>query len=450
VNDSDRDSPSMLDLIERKKAGRALDEEELRFLCRGVLDGSIPDYQLAAWLMAVWFKGMDAAETLALTRGMVATGATMNWSGIDRPVVDKHSTGGVGDKTSLVLVPLVAAAGLAFAKMSGRGLGHTGGTLDKLESIPGFDVQLSPTALRAQIARIGCALVGQSPELVPADGVLYALRDVTRTVDSVPLIASSIMSKKLAAGAGSIILDVKYGPGAFMPEAGDARALGMAMLAIGEGAGRRVRAVISSMEQPLGRAVGNALEVREAIETLRGEGPDDLWLLTRALGAQLLVMSGACAELKEAADRLTRLRDAGDGLERLRLLIEAQGGDPHVTDDPSRLPRAPVVHSMAATAAGWVAGIDPRRIADAVLRLGGARTVKGADIDPAVGVRIVAGVGDEVRQGEPLAEIHAASEAGARAVESGIREAYLVVGHPGECPSPRPLEIVHGQSSVPS
>lgn len=434
--------PSMLELIERKKSGLQLQPAELDFLCRGVVEGSIPDYQLAAWLMAVWFRGMDAAETLALTRAMVATGATLDWSGLGRPVVDKHSTGGVGDKTSIVLVPLLAAAGVAFAKMSGRGLGHTGGTLDKLESIPGFEVNLSPAALRAQVERIGCALVGQSPELVPADAALYSLRDVTRTVDSVPLIASSVMSKKLAAGAGAIVLDVKHGAGAFMATAEEARLLARTMVEIGVGAGRRVRAVISAMEEPLGRRVGNALEVREAIEALRGEGPADLWALTRELGVQLLLLSGIRSDSATTADELEALRRTGDPLRRLEQLIEAQGGDPRVVEDPSRLPAAEVVVRVPSPRGGWVAGLDARIVADVVLRLGGARRVQGERIDPAVGVTLCAKVGDRIEAGDTLAEVHAASAGAAGAVEGLVRAAYRLSEDPRDCRRQAPTEVI--------
>jgi pyrimidine-nucleoside phosphorylase len=406
------------------------------------VDGTIPDYQLAAWLMAVWFRGMTAEETLAFTRSLVATGEVLDWTGIDRPVVDKHSTGGVGDKTSLVLVPLVAAAGLAFAKMSGRGLGHTGGTLDKLESIPGFDVRLTPRQLRAQVERIGCALVGQSPELVPADGLLYALRDVTRTVDSVPLIAGSVMSKKLAAGASSIVLDVKYGAGAFMKDVGEARILARAMVDIGRGAGRRMRGVLSSMDQPLGRTVGNALEVREAIETLRGDGPADLWELTLELGVQLLMLAGVGDDREAMTDRLVEVRDSGAALRRFQELVEAQGGDPRVADDPGRLPSAPVVIPVEATRRGRIAALDARAVADVVLRLGGARRVKGDSIDPAVGIRLLHTVGEKVREGQPLAEIHAASPAAAREVEGLLRGAFGIAEGDEKSLTPKGLEIV--------
>ena len=435
-------TPSALELIERKKHGGPLSEDELRYLCQGAVEGTIPDYQLAAWLMATWFAGMSSAETLALARAMVASGTTLDWTGLDRPVVDKHSTGGVGDKTSLVLVPLIAATGLAFAKMSGRGLGHTGGTLDKLEAIPGFRVGLSLAELRSQVERIGCALVGQTPELVPADGVLYALRDATRTVDSVPLIASSVMSKKLAGGAAAIVLDVKYGAGAFMGTVQEARQLAVEMVAIGRGAGRRVRAVLSPMDRPLGRCVGNALEVREAIETLRGEGPGDLWELTRALGVQLLLLAGTYSDPDAAAAELTRVLYSGAALRRVGRLIEAQGGDPRVIDDPDRLPGARWIETIATTSDGRVCGIDPRAIAEAVLVLGGARRVKGERIDPSVGVRLLVEVGEEVRRGQAVAEIHARSEAEAEAVRERLRAAFTVVSDATALP-PRPgLEIV--------
>lgn len=433
---------NVVSLIEKKKRGEPLSREELGYLVDGFLAGRIPDYQLSAWLMAVWFRGMASAETLAFTQVLVGSGRTLDWSGVDGPVVDKHSTGGVGDKTSLVLVPLMAAAGLPFAKMSGRGLGHTGGTLDKLESIPGFEVSLPLDRLRTQVLDIGCALVGQTPELVPADGALYALRDVTGTVDAVPLIASSIMSKKLAGGAGVIVLDVKYGAGAFLTSRDDARELARVMVGIGEGAGRRVRAVLSSMEQPLGHAVGNALEVREAIETLRGGGPDDLWDLTLQLGTQLALMAGKAATSAEAAETLTRLRDSGAAAAKLRALIAAQGGDPRVVDDLSLLPAAPHVTLFHAPADGWVDALDAREVAFAALDLGAGRRAKGEAVDPAVGIEVLKRIGDRVSAGDEIARIHARSPeaaapaaarlAGAlRLVESEITAspaAYEVIG----------------------
>ncbi|MBW3628321.1 MAG: thymidine phosphorylase [Gemmatimonadetes bacterium] len=403
-------SLSVVALIERKKHGEALTPDEIRLLLRGLVNGEIPDYQIAAWLMAVYFQGMTDGETLALTLCMVESGATLDWSHLPRLPVDKHSTGGVGDKTSLVLVPLMAAAGLPFVKMSGRGLGHTGGTLDKLESIAGFSVDLSIDELRRQIDEIGCALVGQSATLVPADGLLYALRDVTGTVDSLPLIASSIMSKKIAGGAGAIVLDVKYGSGAFMRQVEHARALAHAMVRIGEGAGRRVGAVLSSMEEPLGRTVGNALEVREAIETLRGDGPGDLRDLALELGTRLLLLAGDAADAVEARAFLEKRYRSGAALERFERLVAVQGGDTSVFSDLSRLPTAPVVSVWAAPEAGWVARVDARGIADTALALGAGRRQKTDDVDPAVGVVLLKKTGERVEVGEPLVEIHARTD----------------------------------------
>jgi len=427
----------MVPLIERKKRGEELSAEELGALLEGYVAGGVPDYQLAAWLMAVCWRGMGEAETLAMTRAMVASGEVLDWEGIGRPTVDKHSTGGVGDKTSIVLVPLMAAAGAAFVKMSGRGLGHTGGTLDKLEAIPGFRVEIEPGRMRRQVERIGAALVGQSPSLVPADGKLYALRDVTATVDSVPLIASSIMSKKLAGGARSIVLDVKWGSGAFMTTLEEARELARTLVRIGEGAGRSTRAVLSSMREPLGRAVGNALEVREAIETLHGRGPADLWELTLELGTHQLLMSGLAADRDAARATLTRLRDGGEGARKLAELVEAQDGDPRVVDDPSILPAAPVVRTVAMEEGEprWVAQADARAVGDAALALGAGRRAKGDPIDPAVGIVMRARIGDRVEPGAPLAEIHSRDEAGARQAEVALRAAFVLSAGPVAAPA---------------
>jgi pyrimidine-nucleoside phosphorylase len=417
-------STGAVPLIERKKNGGELSGEEIGGLLAGYLGKTVPDYQMAAWLMAVCWRGMTEGETLAMTRAMVESGATLEWEGLDRPTVDKHSTGGVGDKTSLVLVPLMAEAGAAFVKMSGRGLGHTGGTLDKLEAIAGFRTSLELDEMRAQVRRIGCALVGQSPELVPADGALYSLRDVTATVDSVPLIASSIMSKKLAGGASTIVLDVKWGSGAFMATPEAARDLAAALVKIGEGAGRRTRAVLSSMREPLGRAVGNALEVREAFETLAGGGPADLWALTVELGTHLMLLSGLAATAEEAERTLTTLRDSGAASRRMELLVEAQGGDPRVVARPGLLPTAPIVRTVTARADGWVAEADARTVADAALGLGAGRRQKGDPVDFAVGVVMRARVGDRVAPGAPLADVHARTEAAADAAEARLREAF--------------------------
>jgi pyrimidine-nucleoside phosphorylase len=413
-------SASMVSLIERKKAGHELSGAELEWICREHLGGSVPDYQVSAWLMAVCWRGLSDAETLALTRAMIATGESLEWPA-DRPVIDKHSTGGVGDKTSLVLVPLLAAAGLTFVKMSGRGLGHTGGTLDKLESIPGYRVDLPIERLRAQVSRIGCALVGQSPELVPADGALYALRDVTATVDSLPLIASSVMAKKLAAGARALVLDVKYGSGAFMAGRDHARELARAMVAIGEGAGRRVRALLSPMDEPLGRAIGNALEVREAIEALTVGGPADLHELTLELGAHLMLLAGATPRLEDARAGLRTLLASGAGADKLEQLIAAQGGDPRVVAEPGRLPTARNVVTLPSPAAGWVERLDARRIADAALLLGAGRRARGDAIDHRAGIRLLVKRGERVERGQPLAELHL----GRAEAEAAARDAFL-------------------------
>jgi len=424
-------------LIERKKNGGELSRDEIAGLLRGYVAGEVPDYQVSAWMMAVLWRGMTEAETLAMTRAMVASGRELEWEGIGRPTVDKHSTGGVGDKTSIVLVPLMAAAGAAFVKMSGRGLGHTGGTLDKLEAIPGFRVEIPLDEMRRQVERVGAALVGQSPELVPADGKLYALRDVTATVDSVPLIASSIMSKKLAGGARSIVLDVKWGSGAFMTTLDEARTLARMLVRIGEGAGRRTRAVLSSMREPLGRAVGNALEVREAIDTLHGRGPADLWALTLELGAHQLLLSGLARDADEARATLTRLRDGGEGARKLAELIQAQHGDPRVVDDPSILASAPVVVAMEMEGDGarWVAEADARAIGDAALVLGAGRRKKGDPIDPAVGIVLRARIGDRVEPGQPLADVHARTEAEARQAIEALRAAFVLSPEPVAAPS---------------
>jgi pyrimidine-nucleoside phosphorylase len=429
-------------LIERKKNGEELSADEIAWLLRGYVAGEVPDYQVSAWLMAVRWRGMSEPETLAMTRAMVASGRELEWEGIGRPTVDKHSTGGVGDKTSIVLVPLMAAAGAAFVKMSGRGLGHTGGTLDKLEAIPGFRVEIPLDEMRRQVERIGAALVGQSPELVPADGKLYALRDVTATVDSMPLIASSIMSKKLAGGARSIVLDVKWGSGAFMTTLDEARTLARTLVRIGEGAGRRTRAVLSSMREPLGRAVGNALEVREAIDTLHGRGPADLWALTLELGTHQLLLSGLASSADEARATLTRLRDSGEGVRKLAELVAAQHGDPRVVDDPSLLAAAPTVVEMKMEGDGprWVAEADARAIGDAALVLGAGRRKKGDPIDPAVGIVMRARIGDRVEPGQPLADVHARGESDAHRAIDALRAAIVL--------SPEPVSAVQDAYEV--
>jgi pyrimidine-nucleoside phosphorylase len=414
------------DLIVRKRDGGELSSAEIEGLIAGFTRGEIPDYQMSAFLMAVYFRGMTAAETTALTLAMARSGEVLDLGALAARAVDKHSSGGVGDKVSLVLVPLVASAGVPVPKLSGRGLGHTGGTLDKLEAIPRFRTDLSEAEFRAQVERVGCAIAGQSARLVPADAKLYALRDVTGTVDSLPLIASSIMCKKLAAGAGAILLDVKCGRGAFMKAEADARALAEAMVAIGRAAGRRTAAVISTMDAPLGRAVGNALEVREAIMTLRGAGPADLEALCLTLGGWMLLLGQRVRTPEEGTDELKRRLASGAGLAKLGEMIHAQGGDAGVTEDLDRLPEAPVHLPVPAAASGFVSAIDATAIGLAAMRLGAGRARKGDPIDPGVGVIIERPVGSPVRAGESVAVIHARDATAGEAATSEIAAAFAI------------------------
>jgi pyrimidine-nucleoside phosphorylase len=357
---------------------------------------------------------------------MVRSGSTLELGALAARAVDKHSSGGVGDKTSLVVVPLVAAAGVPVPKLSGRGLGHTGGTLDKLESIPGFRTTLSEEAFIAQVGRVGCAIAGQSDRLVPADAKFYALRDVTATVDSIPLIASSIMSKKIAAGSHAILLDVKCGRGAFMKTETDARSLAQAMVEIGRHAGRRTVAVLSAMDEPLGRAVGNAVEVREAIDTLRGDGPPDLEALSLTIGGWMLVLGGKTASADNGVEQLRRLLRSGAALDKFEEMVAAQGGDPTVARDPSRLPQAPIHLPVPAPAAGVVAAIDALAVGVAATRLGAGRVKKGDPIDPTVGITLRRKTGDAVARGDALATVHARTEEDARRGVADVAAAYAV------------------------
>jgi pyrimidine-nucleoside phosphorylase len=418
-----------LELIREKRDGGAHSVEAIDFLVRGATNGSIPDYQLAAWLMAVRLKGMTDEETKSLTLAMAASGRRLDLSSIPGKKVDKHSTGGVGDKATLVVAPLVASAGIPVAKLSGRALGHSGGTLDKLESIPGFKVDLPVDAFVEQVRRIGIAVAGQTADMVPADKVFYALRDTTATVDSVPLIASSVMSKKLAAGADAILLDVKVGRGAFVAGLEEAEALARALVAIGSGAGRETVAYITDMDQPLGRAVGNALEVAEAIATLRGEGPPDLELLSLRLAGEMLRLAGAPGQ-----DLRRKLQD-GSALRKFAQLISAQSGDPAVVDDPARLPAAAVRRSVSAPQTGLVTAIDPLEIALAAKSLGAGRDRKDAPIDLSVGIVLEKKVGEPVQTGEALAIVHAATAAAAEKVAARVAAAFSM----GQQAAPRPL-----------
>ena len=425
-----------VELILAKRNGEAHSREQLEWLISGMLRGEVADYQIAAWLMAVCWRGMTPQETADLTAVMAASGRRLDLSGAAPFVVDKHSTGGVGDKTTLVVAPLVAACGVPVGKMSGRGLGFSGGTIDKLESIPGFRVQLSDEEFIEGVRRVGLVVAAQTADLAPADGRLYSLRDVTGTVESLPLIASSIMSKKLAAGANAIVLDVKVGKGAFMKTEADARALAEAMVTIGRAAGLQVRAVLSSMDQPLGYAIGNALEVREAIETLRGAGPADLRDLALALGGQLLAMAGAAPDANAARPILLDALTSGAALAKLRAFIANQGGDATYIDRPEQLPTAPTVVPLPAPAGGYVGAIDAEVLGMAAVSLGAGRQVKGEAIDPAVGFMLRRKIGDAVRPGEALLDIHARTPERAAQVMDAVVAAFVVQDTP---PPPPPL-----------
>ena len=421
---------TIVDVIQRKRDGRELSAEEID----EIVLGDVPEYQLTAFLMAVYFKGLSSKETFALTDAMVRSGETIDLhAAIGRRVVDKHSTGGVGDKATLAVGPVVAACDVPFGKMSGRGLGHTGGTLDKLESIPGFRVELSTDEFVQQVREVGIAVVGQSANLVPADKKLYSLRDVTATVDNVSLIAASIMSKKIASGADAIVLDVKVGDGAFMKTVADAVVLAQAMIALGRHAGRDVVVELTDMDQPLGRAVGNALEVRESLATLRGEGPEDLTELVVESCAHLLELSDLGVDLAEGRRRAEAAIADGSAVGAYERWIRAQGGDP----DESALPKAPYVREVFAPRGGFVSRLAALPVGVAALHLGAGRRTKDEDVDHAVGIVCRKKRGDAVEEGEALAEIHARDEASAEDAAAAVRDAYELGGDP-----PPPVPIV--------
>lgn len=413
-------------LVERKRDGGRISPSEWRALMRAYAAGEVPDYQMAALAMAIFFVGLDRDEVVALTDAMLTSGATLDLDHLRVGRVDKHSTGGVGDKVSLVLAPLVAACGVAVPMMSGRGLGHTGGTLDKLESIPGFRTDLPLAVATAQIERIGCALIGQTREIAPADRKLYALRDATATVESIPLIAASIMSKKLAEGLTGLVLDVKCGSGAFLPEMDRGLTLARTMIELGVDHGCPVVALLTAMDRPLGRACGNALEVEESIMALRGEGPADLMAVTYALGAEMLLLGGAARTRDDARRRMEVAISSGTALERFRQIIEAQGGNPAVVDDPSLLPQAAECEFYVAPRDGVVAQVEPRAIGRGITALGGGRTRVEDVIDPSVGFVITARPGDVVRAGEPLATILARDAAGVASGRDTLTRAIVV------------------------
>ena len=395
-----------VDLIRTKRDGGQLDRAALDWFVAGVTDGSVPDYQASALLMAIVLRGMTAEETVALTAAMVRSGVRVDYPGLPHPAVDKHSTGGVGDKTSLILAPLAAACGAYVPMMSGRGLGHTGGTLDKLEAIPGFRTRLSLDELRRSVRAIGCAMIGQTSDVAPADRALYALRDVTGTVESIPLITASIMSKKIAEGVGGLVLDVKCGAGAFMKTEADARRLADALVETGEMAGVRTEAMITAMDTPLGRTVGNALETIESIETLKGRGPSDLEALSIELAARMVLLSGLEADLARATARVRRALASGAGLEKFREIVSNQGGDPSALDDYSRFPSTPDRHVLRADRAGVVVGLGAEAAGRAAVGLGAGRDRLDTPVDPGVGLVIVAPVGADVQTGDPILEIH--------------------------------------------
>uniref|UniRef100_A0A7V3V0C4 Thymidine phosphorylase n=1 Tax=candidate division WOR-3 bacterium TaxID=2052148 RepID=A0A7V3V0C4_UNCW3 len=413
-----------LSLLARKQQRGRLKIEEIEWLINAYTRGEIPDYQMSAWLMAVYLRGLDKSETVALTRAMMNSGTVLDLSSIPGPKIDKHSTGGVGDKVSLMLAPLVAACGVVVPMISGRSLGHTGGTLDKLESIPGFRTNLTEAEFIAALKKIGVAMVGQTEQICPADRKIYALRDVTNTVASIPLIAASIMSKKLAEGIDGLVLDVKTGTGAFMTTRRQARKLARLMIDIGTALGKRVVALITSMAQPLGRTVGNALEVREAIDTLKGRGPADLLEITLTLGAEMLMLAEIVTNRQQARRLLLRALEKGQGLEKFRQIIETQGGNPAVIDNPELLPRAKYVKEVYATGSGYIRSINALQVGKLGLELGLGRKKLDDRIDTAAGFVFLKKVGEPVRNGEPIVQVHSNSQLLGEQVGAELAKAF--------------------------
>jgi pyrimidine-nucleoside phosphorylase len=428
-----------IDVIRKKRDGGELSRGEIESLIAAYTRGDIPDYQVSAWLMAVVLRGMTRAETAVLTDAMLRSGEVLDLSFLSAKKVDKHSTGGVGDKTSLVLAPLVAAAGLAVPMISGRGLGHTGGTLDKLESIPGFNVNLQISQFRSILERCGCAMIGQTAEIAPADRKLYALRDVTGTVESPYLICASIMSKKLAEGIDALVLDVKTGSGAFMKSEEDAAFLAELMVETGERMGKQVVALITDMDQPLGNMIGNALEVVEVLEVLRGGGPEDLRQLCRELAGWMLHLGGVSGTVADGRQRSDKLISSGEALKFFRKMVELQGGDPGVIDDARRLPQARRTVTISSTKDGYLASLHCEQLGTAVVILGGGRERKEDSVDPAVGLVLHKKVGDQVSVGEPLATIHYNVETRAARARQLIEESL----HFADAPPDKQRPLVH-------
>lgn len=421
-----------VDIIIKKRDKQELNQEEIEFFVHGFTTGEIPDYQVSAWAMAVLLNGMTDQETTFLTQAMAHSGDILDLSSISSIVVDKHSTGGVGDKTTLVVAPLVAACGLKVGKMSGRGLGFSGGTLDKLESIPGYRVDLSVTEFLQQLKDIGVVVTGQSADLAPADGKLYGLRDVTGTVPAMPLIASSVMSKKIAAGANVIVLDVKVGMGAFMTNLADARKLGEMMVAIGSLSGKKVRAILSDMNQPLGEAVGNAMELKEAIEALHGAGPADLREHCLELACHLLEMGGISSNLEGARKIAKENLDNGSAWKKFRQLVEAQGGDVSYIDHPEKLPQAPFIETVHAQRCGYLSKVNARIIGETSVAMGAGREKKGDMIDLEVGILVHCKVGDEVKEGQKLFTIHSKSQEAISNIRKSLLSSLEYVSDPCE------------------
>jgi pyrimidine-nucleoside phosphorylase len=429
-----------VDIIQAKRDGRALTADEIRFFVDGVTAGTLPDYQASSLLMAIFLRGMTTEETARLTDAMVHSGVRVDLREIPGVKVDKHSTGGVGDKTSLILAPVAAACGVPVPMMSGRGLGHTGGTLDKLESIPGFRVNLSLDEMKSALAKTGCAMIGQTAQIAPADKKLYALRDVTGTVESIPLISASIMSKKIAEGIDALVLDVKTGSGAFMKSEADSRRLAESLVAIGKASGVQTEAIITAMEAPLGRAVGNALEVIECLDVLKGGGPQDLVDVSVELAARMVVLGRVAADLAAAREQVRRAIASGAGLDRFRQIIETQGGDPKIVDDHGRLPRVSDRWTVSASRSGFVTALNAELVGRASVVLGAGRDRVEDPVDPAVGIMVVAKPGEEVRAGDAVLEIHFRDSARLEAAKRLTDQAITI----GDAP-PVPGRLIVGE-----
>ncbi|MBI3405937.1 MAG: thymidine phosphorylase [Acidobacteria bacterium] len=424
----------VIDIIRKKRDGAELSREEIEFIVSGFTRDQFPEYQMAAWLMAVFVRGMSRAERTALTESMLHSGSVLDFSDLPAPKVDKHSTGGVGDKTSLVLAPVVAAAGLYVPMISGRGLGHSGGTLDKLESIPGFNVNLSLVEFRRVLEKCGCGLIGQTPEIAPADKKIYALRDVTSTVESQPLICASIMCKKMAEGIDALVLDVKTGSGAFMKKMEDSVSLAELMVEVGQRMGKKVVALITDMNQPLGRKVGNALEVEECVEVMRGEGPEDLREICLVLSAWMLFLGGKSKSVESGKQLAAEMIASGKALEKFREIVRLQGGDAGVIDDTRKLPQAKHRVDVVSTASGTVTAIACEQLGVASLVLGGGREKKEDRIDPAVGLLVHKKIGDRVEKGQPLCTIHYNADGRLAEARSLIESAYVIGSGKADAP----------------